>query len=73
MAEIFIVDRIEGRKLVVEAQNGEIIIIDKSEIETIPCEGDVLIRKDNIYVIDANKTEDRKACVKKFMKGMWDE
>ena len=73
MNEYFTVDRIEEKNIVLETLNGEIIIIDKGEMNSIPNEGDVVIKKNNIFVIDHNETEERKVRVKKFMKGMWEE
>lgn len=73
MPEYFIVDRINGEKITIEAMNGEMIIICKNDINETPCEGNVLIRKDNIFVIDIEETEARKAKINKIMKGMWQE
>ncbi|WP_253197763.1 DUF3006 domain-containing protein [Clostridium gasigenes] len=48
-------------------------IITKNEALEFVKEGDVLVGKDNIYVIDIKETKNRKIKVKKFMKGMWQE
>ena len=42
----FIVDRIEGRSLVLQNRNAEIIIIDKTNVEDEVSEGDILVRTD---------------------------
>lgn len=69
----FIVDRIEGDGIVLENNQGEIIIIDKQLVKEIPSEGDILYYKDNIYKIDKVETENRKRYIEEMVKGMWEE
>ena len=69
----FIVDRIEGDKIVLENNNEEIIVIDKQEINTLPKEGDILVKIDKKYIIDSEATEKRKNKIRDMMKGLWVE
>ncbi|MBU3088135.1 DUF3006 domain-containing protein [Clostridium gasigenes] len=73
MCEYFIVDRIHEENITIESPGGEMSIITKNEALEFVKEGDVLVGKDNIYVIDIKETKNRKIKVKKFMKGMWQE
>ncbi|MGL5085224.1 MAG: DUF3006 domain-containing protein [Clostridium sp.] len=73
MSEYFIVDRINGENVTVEAVSGEMIIINKKDINEIPKEGYVLTKKDNMFVIDIDETKARKDKINKIMKGMWQE
>lgn len=73
MSECFIVDRIEGENITIEAPSGEMIVITKNDVNEIPNEGHVLVRRKNIFVIDYKETEDRKIRINKLMKGMWSE
>ncbi|MGL5354909.1 MAG: DUF3006 domain-containing protein [Clostridium sp.] len=73
MSEYFVVDRIDGENITIEAINEEMIIINKKDVNEIPREGHVLIKKDNMYVIDTKETEARKEKINKIMKGMWQE
>lgn len=72
MVEEFIVDRIEGEYLLVENQDGEIINISLNEVIGNIREGSILIKKDNKYIYDMKKTEDRKNKINNLMKGMWE-
>lgn len=72
MSECFIVDRIEEEKITIEAPGGEMIIITKGDVKEIPVEGQVLVRKDNMFIVDYKETEKRKIRINKFMKGMWE-
>lgn len=70
----FVVDRIEGRSVVLQSRNEEIIIIDISNINEDPKDGDILTKIDkNKYVIDREETIERKNKIKELMKGMWVE
>ena len=46
----FIVDRIEGRSLVLQNRNAEIIIIDKTNVEDEAREGDILVSTVRTYL-----------------------
>ena len=70
----FIVDRIEGRSLVLQNRNAEIIIIDKTNVEDEVHEGDVLIKLNkNRYIVNKERTHSRKTEIDNLMKGMWEE
>jgi len=73
MSEYFIVDRIEGENITIESSEGEMIIITKDDVINFPKESDVLVKKDNIFVVDYKETEERKIRIKNLMKGMWHE
>ena len=70
----FIVDRIEGRSVVLQNYKADIIIIDISNINETPKDGDVLTKIDkNKYIIDREETIERRNKIEKLMKGMWVE
>lgn len=71
MKDIFIVDRIEGKYIVVEDLNGDIIDIEKSLVESGVKEGDCLIKKGIHFLIDLEETKKRKEEISNLMKGMW--
>ena len=57
----FIVDRIEGRSLVLQNRNAEIIIIDKTNVEDEVREGDILVKvHKNRYIVNKEETDNRK-------------
>ena len=70
--EFFIVDRIEGESIVLESYGGEIIVIEYKEVDKLPNEGDVLIKKKDFFFIDDEETINRKEKIKSMMKGIWD-
>ena len=68
----FIVDRIEGRSLVLQNKNAEIIIIDRTNVDNEVNEGDVLIKIDkNKYIVSKEETKERKNKIDNLTKGMW--
>ena len=70
----FIVDRIEGRSLVLQNRNAEIIIIDKTNVEDEAREGDILVKvHKNRYIVNKEETDHRKTEIDNLMKGMWEE
>lgn len=70
----FIVDRIEGRSLVLQNRNAEIIIIDKTNVEDEVSEGDILVKiNKNRYIVNREETDKRKTKIDNLMKGMWEE
>lgn len=71
--EFFVVDRIEGKSIVLESYNGEIIVIEKESVTNTPNEGDVLVKDNNLFHIDSKETENRKNKIKNIMKGIWAE
>lgn len=73
MEEIYIVDRIEEDYIVVEDNKNNIININKNEFSEIINEGDILIKIDNKYILDNNKTKDRKENINKILRNLWEE
>lgn len=70
----FIVDRIEGRSLVLQNRNAEIIIIDKTNVEDEVSEGDILVKiNKNRYIVNREETDKRKTKIDNLMKGMWED
>ena len=70
----FIVDRIEGRSLVLQNRNAEIIIIDKTNVEDEGSEGDILVKiSKNRYIVNREETDKRKTKIDNLMKGMWED
>ena len=70
----FIVDRIEGRSLVLQNRNAEIIIIDKTNVEDEVREGDILVKvHKNRYIVNREETDKRKTKIDNLMKGMWED
>ena len=70
----FIVDRIEGRSLVLQNRNAEIIIIDKTNVEDEVREGDILVKvHKNRCIVNKEETDNRKTEIDNLMKGMWEE
>ena len=70
----FIVDRIEGRSLVLQNRNAEIIIIDKTNVEDEVSEGDILVKiTKNRYIVKREETDRRKTKIDNLMKGMWED
>ena len=71
--EKYIVDRIEETLIVLEDKNQKMFIIDKSNFEKVPKEGDILIKEGDKYKVDIVLTEKRKFETDDKMKGMWVE
>lgn len=69
----YIVDRFEGDYAILEMENSNLINVNKNDIIGEVKEGDILIKKDNIYYIDKEKTEFRKKKINDMMKGLWEE
>ena len=70
----FIVDRIEGRSLVLQNRNAEIIIIDKTNVEDEVSEGDILVKiSKKRYIVNREETDKRKNKIDNLMKGMWED
>lgn len=69
----FIIDRIEGNYVVLETEDENIININKDLVKGNFNEGDVLIKKGDIYIVDPILTKNRRDKIKNMMKGMWDE
>ena len=71
--KMFIVDRIEEESIVLEDYEGEIIVIDKDKVKSIPLEGDILVKDGDLFFVDIEETRKRREKIKNIMKGMWDE
>ena len=69
--EFFVVDRIEGKAIVLESYNGEIIVIEEGKVNKLPNEGDVLIKDNDFFYIDEDETIKRKEKIKNITKGIW--
>ncbi|WP_300382170.1 DUF3006 domain-containing protein [Clostridium sp.] len=69
----YIVDRIEGDYAILETENDTLINVNKNDIIGEVKEGEILIKKDNIYYIDKEETEDRKRVINDMLKGLWEE
>ena len=70
---MFIIDRIEEESIVLEDYEGEIIVIDKDKVKSIPLEGDILVKDGDLFFVDIEETRKRREKIKNIMKGMWDE
>ena len=69
-----IVDRIEEELIVVcEDLQGNMINVDRMQIEGQVKEGDILILKGEKYQVDEASTEKRKREIEALVKGMWVE
>lgn len=71
--KMFIVDRIEDESIVLESYDGEIIVVDKRNLESMPKEGDILIEENKSFIISKEETDKRREKIKKMMKGVWVE
>jgi hypothetical protein len=69
----YIVDRFEGDYAILETENSTLINVNKNDIIGEVKEGDILVKKNNNYYIDKEKTEARKKEVNDIMKGLWEE
>lgn len=70
----FIVDRIEGKSIVLEDEKQGIILIDINLFDTKPSEGDVVVEiDDNSFKVNEDATKERKSNINALMKGMWEE
>ena len=74
MIEIeYVVDRIENNYIVLEDKDLNFINIKKEEVLEDVREGDILIKVNNKYIIDYNKTKNRKEYINKKIKNLWEE
>ncbi|WP_460278752.1 DUF3006 domain-containing protein [Clostridium sp. CTA-5] len=71
MVDKYIVDRIEENYAVVENHEGDMLEVLISQIENIPKEGDVLVKKENMFIIDYEETKNRRDKINNMMKNMW--
>lgn len=68
-----IVDRLEEEYIVCEDENKNIVNILKDEVEDEVKEGDILIFVDGKYIVNKEKTKDRKAYIQDLIKDLWEE
>ena len=68
-----IVDRLEEEYIVCEDENKNIVNILKDEVEDEVKEGDILIFVDGKYIVNKEKTKDRKEYIKDLIKDLWEE
>lgn len=68
----YIVDRFENDYAILETESGTLINVNKNDIIGEVKEGDLLIKKNNIYYIDKEKTQLRKKKINDIMKGLWE-
>lgn len=66
----FIVDRIEDGRATLEAENGEHIEVDKSEIPDGTNAGEVLKKEGEGFAQDPIETEKRRDTVRNLLKGL---
>lgn len=71
MDKFFTVDRIEGNIYVLEDSDSNIIDINKCYIKEEAKEGDILKKEGEYYIVDEDKTKERKKEMEELMKGMW--
>ncbi|NLZ52612.1 MAG: DUF3006 domain-containing protein [Thermoanaerobacteraceae bacterium] len=67
-----IIDRFEGGFAVCEAENKDIVNIERSKLPREAREGDVIIQTSEGYMIDRNKTEERREYINKLMNELWE-
>lgn len=72
MKEYYVVDRIEGDKVILESYYNDIIIVDNKNIIDKIKDGDVLIKKDNLFYYDNDATIKRKKIISNITKDIWD-
>ncbi|AOR24617.1 DUF3006 domain-containing protein [Clostridium taeniosporum] len=72
MVDKYIVDRIEENYVVIESSEGEIIEVSLSNIKGNIRDGDVLIKKEDVFIIDKEETLKRKQAINNMMKNMWE-
>ena len=68
-----IVDRLEEEYIVCEDENKNIVNIIKDEVEDEVKEGDILIFVDGKYIVNKEKTKDRKEYIQDLIKDLWEE
>ena len=70
--EEYIVDRFEDDYAILETESSTLINVNKNDIIGEVKEGDLLVKKNNIYYIDKEKTKLRKKKINDIMKGLWE-
>lgn len=70
---MLIVDRFEDEYVVCEDENKKMINIKKNQIEGCVKEGDIISNIKGKYIIDKNKTINRKKHIEELTKDLWEE
>lgn len=68
-----IVDRLEEEYIVCEDENKNIVNILKDEVEDEVKEGDIIIFVDGKYIVNKEKTKDRKEYIQDLIKDLWED
>lgn len=71
MDKMYIIDRIEGKYIVIESPEGDIINVKREFLKGEAKEGNCLIKKDNYFIIDIEATKKRQIEIANKIKGMW--
>ena len=69
---MLIVDRFEDEYAVCEDENKKMINIKISEIEGCVKEGDIISKVRGKYIVDENKSLNRKKYIEKLTKDLWE-
>lgn len=67
-----IIDRFEDEYAVCEDENKKILNINKSKIPKQAKEGDIIIYRDGKYILDKEKTLNRKKYIEELTKDLWE-
>lgn len=67
----YVIDRFEGGYAVCEAENKEMINIDRKDIPSEAKEGDVLVQQGNEICLDADESKRRKENIQRLMDDLW--
>lgn len=68
----FIIDRIEGKKAVLECENGDCVSLDLTSLPKNLKEGDMLCIEDGSYFLNADETEKRKENIRNLMNKLFE-
>ena len=67
-----IIDRFEAEYAVCEDENKKILNINKSKIPKQAKEGDIIIYRNGTYILDKEKTLNRKKYIEELTKDLWE-
>lgn len=67
-----IIDRFEEEYAVCEDENKKILNINKSKIPKQAKEGDIIIYRDGTYILDKEKSLNRKKHIEELTKDLWE-
>ena len=67
-----IIDRFEEKYAVCEDENKKILNINKSKIPKQAKEGDIIIYRNGTYILDKEKTLNRKKYIEELTKDLWE-